>query len=109
MSPLTAVSACPESLVVFNCSISGTFLSWTVDVPDNTAQMVSLTSRQVVAVQTLLVASELFLIERVSSDPFEVHLSVNASSALNGTLISCSDGEDTETVTLSITGMQLAF
>lgn len=108
LSP-SAISTCLQNLIVLRCTISGTLLTWTVAVPGNTAQMLSLSSTQILAVQTIRVNNDVFLIERISSDPFEVHMSVNASSALNGTLINCDDSsnnvEDTEMTTISIAGM----
>ena len=78
-------------------------------MPDEGAvQTLSLTSTQVAQVRTLLVRDSTFRLERITADPFEVHLSVNASSPLNGTVVTCSNDftnvEDAKMSTLSIIG-----
>ena len=101
------ISVCPDGEdVTLTCSISEqSAMTWIVTVPNNNPGMFALVSTAQVSSGTIDINGVIFFIERMSSRPFVVTLSLNASLSLNGTMISCSDGTDMETVTVSITGI----
>ena len=103
------IFACPDGEnITLTCNISEqTTMTWMMTVPNIEPEQISLLQTGVVSSDTVSISGAIFFFERVSSHPFVVTLSLNASFSLNGTMISCGDGTNMETVTVSITGILL--
>ena len=92
------VSVCPGGQVLLTCErMNGSFLHWIVSVPHLTTRE-SIVSRQgafITALQFNGLHSTTFTITRTSSNPLSSEMMVyNVITAINGSTIYCSEGND---------------